>query len=80
MPQTEVLVWTEKPTDTVIGEAFGVYIIAEIGEKTMVMIDKHAAHERIIFEKLKSRNCRQYSQMLINGVRVLLNIRRIQRT
>ncbi len=65
-------VWTEKPPIKVIGEAFGVYIIAEIGEKTMVMIDKHAAHERIIFEKLKSRNCRQYSQMLINGVRVLL--------
>lgn len=64
--------WTEKPKIRVIGEAFGVYIIAEIEDKTMVMIDKHAAHERIIFEKLKSRNCRQYSQMLMNGVKVLL--------
>lgn len=64
--------WTEKPKIRVIGEAFGVYIIAEIEDKTMVMIDKHAAHERIIFERLKSRNCRQYSQMLMNGVRVLL--------
>ena len=36
------------------------------------MIDKHAAHERIIFERLKSRNCRQYSQMLMQGVKVLL--------
>ena len=70
--QKEQSVWTEKPQIRVIGEAFGVYIIAEIGDKTMVMIDKHAAHERIIFEKLKSRNCRQYSQMLINGVKVLL--------
>lgn len=64
--------WTEKPKIRVIGEAFGVYIIAEIEDKTMVMIDKHAAHERIIFERLKSRNCRQYSQMLMNGVKVLL--------
>lgn len=64
--------WTEKPKIKVIGEAFGVYIIAETEDKTMVMIDKHAAHERIIFEKLKSRNCRQYSQMLMNGVKVLL--------
>ena len=64
--------WTEKPKIKVIGEAFGVYIIAETEDKTMVMIDKHAAHERIIFERLKSRNCRQYSQMLMNGVKVLL--------
>lgn len=64
--------WTEKPKIRVIGEAFGLYIIAETDEKTMVMIDKHAAHERIIFERLKSRNCRQYSQMLMNGIRVLL--------
>lgn len=64
--------WTDKPRIKVIGEAFGVYIIAETEDKNMVMIDKHAAHERIIFERLKSRNCRQYSQMLMNGIKVLL--------
>ncbi|MBQ8349621.1 MAG: DNA mismatch repair endonuclease MutL [Ruminococcus sp.] len=64
--------WTEKPKIRVIGEAFGVYIIAETEDKKMVMIDKHAAHERIIFERLKSRNCRQYSQMLMNEIKVLL--------
>jgi len=64
--------WTEKPKIKVIGEAFGVYIIAETEDKNMVMIDKHAAHERIIFERLKSRNCRQYSQMLMSGIKVLL--------
>ncbi|MBP5379501.1 MAG: DNA mismatch repair endonuclease MutL [Ruminococcus sp.] len=65
-------VWTEKPKIRVIGEAFGLYVIAEVGDDTMIMIDKHAAHERIIFERLKSRNCRQYSQQLLTGVRVLL--------
>jgi DNA mismatch repair protein MutL len=65
-------VWTEKPKIRVIGEAFGLYIVAEVGEDTMIMIDKHAAHERIIFERLKSRNCRQYSQQLLTGVKVLL--------
>ncbi len=64
--------WTKKPEIRVIGEAFGVYIIAETADKKMVMIDKHAAHERIIFEDLKRRNCRQYSQMLMTGVKVLL--------
>ena len=70
--EPEPSVWTEKPRLRVIGEIFGVYIIAEADEKTMIMIDKHAAHERIIFEDLKRRNCRQYSQGLITGVRVLL--------
>lgn len=64
--------WTDKPKIRVIGEAFGVYIIAEIEDKTMVMIDKHAAHERIIFERLQSRNCRRYSQMLMTEISVLL--------
>ena len=65
-------VWTEKPKIRVIGEAFGLYVIAEADDKKIVMIDKHAAHERIIFEKLKSRNCRQYTQMLMNEIKILL--------
>ncbi|MDE5772788.1 MAG: DNA mismatch repair endonuclease MutL [Ruminococcus sp.] len=65
-------VWTEKPKIRVIGEAFGLYVIAEADDKKIVMIDKHAAHERIIFERLKSRNCRQYTQMLMNEIKILL--------
>lgn len=61
----------ELPEIRVIGEAFKNYIMAEAGDM-VVMIDKHAAHERIIFERLKSRNCRQYSQMLMTPGRVLL--------
>lgn len=62
----------EAPKIHVIGEAFKNYIMAEVGD-TIVMIDKHAAHERIIFERLKSRNCRQFSQLVMNGSRVLLS-------
>lgn len=36
----------------VVGELFRTYIICE-GEDSMLLIDKHAAHERINFEKLK---------------------------
>lgn len=71
-PEKKPSEWTEKPKIRVIGEAFGLYIVAELGDDTFVMIDKHAAHERIIFERLKSRNCRQYSQTLLTGVKVLL--------
>lgn len=36
----------------VVGELFRTYILCE-GEDSMLLIDKHAAHERINFEKLK---------------------------
>lgn len=59
------------PEIKVVGEAFGLYVIVE-SEGKLVIIDKHAAHERIIFERLKSRNCRQYSQKLLVGIKLLL--------
>ena len=42
----------EEESVTYIGEAFKTYIIAQQGE-SIFLIDKHAAHERILFEKLK---------------------------
>lgn len=62
----------KKPEIHAVGEVMGLYVIAETQDKKMVIIDKHAAHERIIFERLKSRNCRQYMQMLMTDIRVLL--------
>lgn len=55
----------------VIGEIFGNYIIAECGEK-MIIFDKHAGHERIIYEKLKNRNKIMDSQYLISTSEILL--------
>ena len=66
----------EFPDIKAIGEVFGLYVICESGNK-MIMIDKHAAHERIIFERLRSRNCRQYSQTLLTGIKVLLTTEEI---
>lgn len=56
----------------VIGEAFKNYIIAEV-EGDIVFIDKHAAHERMLFEKLKSGRQKLTCQMLIQPVEVLLS-------
>ncbi len=36
----------------IIGQVFGTYIVCESGDG-MILIDQHAAHERILFEKLK---------------------------
>ena len=57
----------------IIGEAFNSYIIVQIEEK-MLIIDKHAAHERIIFEQLKKNMYSQdvASQLLMLPVDVML--------
>ena len=49
---------------TVIGEALNTYIIVEQGE-SILFIDKHAAHERILFEKLKKQPQEVMGQCLI---------------
>ncbi len=57
----------------VIGELFGNYITAQSGDN-MIIIDKHAAHERIIFERLRKENCQQYRQELLSPCKVLLTL------
>ena len=39
------------PDYVIIGEAWNCYVIVQIGER-LLMVDKHAAHERIIFDEL----------------------------
>ncbi len=61
------------PDLQVVGELFANYVIVQSGDN-MIMIDKHAAHERIIFEKLRKENCKQYQQMLLTPCKVLLTL------
>ena len=57
----------------IIGEAFNAYVVVEVGDR-MLIIDKHAAHERIIFEQLKAgmKNDDRASQMLMLPIDVML--------
>ena len=67
---------SEKPTENIppeeegfrlIGTAFDTYILAEVGDK-LLMIDKHAAHERLLFEKMKKNLLsagKHYTQLLL---------------
>ena len=74
-PEPEQVVLEEsvahKPEILVLGELFKTYILAQMGESLFV-IDKHAAHERILYNKLKSQ-ARVDEQMLLAPVAVTVS-------
>lgn len=53
------------PDHKIVGEAMRTYIIVERGEE-LILIDKHAAHERLIFDRLKARGSQILSQSLLS--------------
>ncbi len=57
---------------TVIGEVFKTYIVAQQGSE-MYLIDKHAAHERYNFERLRSGAVSVDSQIVITPFKVRLS-------
>ena len=52
----------------IVGEVFHTYIICEDAESCLWLIDKHAAHERILFEKLKANQETISSQSLLTPI------------
>ena len=58
---------------TVIGEAFDTYIIVQYDSETLMFIDKHAAHERLLYEQLKNRHESAAAQTLLVPVTVTLD-------
>ncbi len=55
-----------------VGELYNSYVLVEQGEEAF-LIDKHAAHERILFEKLKAHQERISSQLLLTPIPVRLS-------
>lgn len=60
------------PEFRLIGEAFKAFIFAECDGK-LLLIDKHAAHERMLYNALKKDNGSLGSQMLLAPVNVTLS-------
>jgi DNA mismatch repair protein MutL len=54
---------------TILGQIRGTYILCE-GEGTLIFIDQHAAHERILFEKFK----KEYETRSMTSEKLLLPI------
>ena len=65
---------SEKPSYRIVGEVFRTYILVEQGDK-MLIIDKHAAHERMIFNRLSKTDFSKDSQLLLLPVTVTLSAR-----
>ena len=70
--QAPVLINQTETEIRYIGEVFGTYIIAEKNKKEILFIDKHAAHERMIYEKLKAEKVASFSQILLQPITVTL--------
>jgi len=66
-----VVPMTTPPLGYAIGQLLGIYILAE-KENTLVMIDMHAAHERVLYEKMKTSW--QSEQMAVQKLLVPLTI------
>lgn len=62
----------EQKSIKILGEAFKTYIFAEFDGK-LIIIDKHAAHERMLFNKLKKSNGNNGSQMLLSPMNIALS-------
>lgn len=57
----------------IIGEAFGTYLMVEYSADKLMFIDKHAAHERLLYERLKRENAGGEAQTLLEPITVTLD-------
>lgn len=68
--EEKVQEYTPEKEVRLIGEAFSTYIVAQMGE-SIFLIDKHAAHERILFNDFKKKE-KIEMQNLLSAVSVRL--------
>ena len=71
-PEQEMMPMPEVSSWRMVGELYNAYILVEQGEEGFI-IDKHAAHERILFEKLKANQETISAQTLITPMQVNLH-------
>ncbi len=71
-PEQVELEMPKEPEWRMVGELFNSYILVEQGDNCF-LIDKHAAHERILFEKLKANQEKISAQSLLSPLPVRLS-------
>ncbi len=71
-PEPEPELEPDHPKPRILGELFATYVVAEYGDQVIVM-DKHAAHERILYNQLVSSHEPLERQVLLVPLTVLLS-------
>ncbi len=72
-PSNQAVPVQEELRIRLLGELFETYIVAEIND-FLAIVDKHAAHERILFEKLKTERRPLDHQVLLSPFTVILSV------
>ncbi|MDQ5983824.1 MAG: DNA mismatch repair protein MutL [Eubacteriales bacterium SKADARSKE-1] len=71
--QTKIINNDTKLPFNLIGEVFSTYVVVQTSPDEITFIDKHAAHERLIYEDLKAKRGKDYSQLLLDPIAVTLS-------
>ena len=64
-PEQTALMPPEAPAWRIVGEVLDTYIVCEDGERNVWLIDKHAAHERVNFDRFRAQETPIMSQTLL---------------
>lgn len=71
-PIDEILTVKPDKSYKIIGQIFDTYIVIQLKDK-VVLIDQHAAHERLIYERLINSKTKNYCQTLLTPMVVSLS-------